>query len=125
MVLMTKNILLFNALDDASEVLTDFLHKWGFRVEVINKNQIDNKQTTELKPLLIIFQFLEFSRSEFENFEYLKKEYNDVALIATSPYISIKNLVKVMQSGAADYLMQPYTPDDIQNVINKYSYSQT
>ena len=101
--------------------MIDLLQNWGFIVELFDKNGTSGNQIPNLKPITIIFQFMEFSNFEFEEFNSHKKIYGAVPLIATSPYVSIKNIIKVMQCGASDYLPQPFTPKDLLGMITKYT----
>lgn len=115
-----KYVLLMNMTDDSAEVTVDFLEQWGFKVYSIDRFDIEELKSSEIIPVLIIFQLLEFSWFEFEKLQLLRAGFPEIPIIATSPYVSIKKLIKIMKIGVDDYLTQPYSPNDLKEMIFQY-----
>ncbi|MBI4831862.1 MAG: sigma-54-dependent Fis family transcriptional regulator [Candidatus Lindowbacteria bacterium] len=56
--------------------------------------------------------------------EQTKKMQSDTAVIIMTAYASVETAVKALKAGAADYIMKPFTPDEIEHVVKKALYER-
>jgi DNA-binding NtrC family response regulator len=56
--------------------------------------------------------------------EQTKKMQLDTAVIIMTAYASVETAVKALKAGAADYIMKPFTPDEIEHVVRKALYER-
>ncbi|MBI5119253.1 sigma-54-dependent Fis family transcriptional regulator [Candidatus Poribacteria bacterium] len=56
--------------------------------------------------------------------EQTKKMQLDTAVIIMTAYASVETAVKALKAGAADYIMKPFTPDEIEHVVKKAIYER-
>ena len=114
-----KTIVLVKMNDITSEIVKDFLIRWGYSVVRIESSEALKLIIQNGKPSLIVFQFLEFSAQEFDLLSVIKREIPEIPVLATSPFISVKNTVKLLKAGATDYLAQPFDPRELKEGIEK------
>jgi len=48
----------------------------------------------------------------------------DMAVIIMTAYASVETAVQALKAGAADYIMKPFTPDEIEHVVKKALYER-
>ncbi|GAB4333854.1 MAG: sigma-54 dependent transcriptional regulator [Candidatus Abyssubacteria bacterium] len=53
-----------------------------------------------------------------------KKAQPDIAVIIMTAYASVETAVHALKAGAADYIMKPFTPDEIEHVVRKSLYER-
>ncbi len=53
-----------------------------------------------------------------------KKNQPDIAVIIMTAYASVETAVQALKAGAADYIMKPFTPDEIEHVVRKCLYKR-
>jgi DNA-binding NtrC family response regulator len=53
-----------------------------------------------------------------------KKQQPDMAMVIMTAYGSVETAVKALKAGAADYIMKPFTPEEIEHVVKKALYER-
>jgi DNA-binding NtrC family response regulator len=56
--------------------------------------------------------------------EETKKSQPDTVVIIMTAYASVETAVQALKAGAADYIMKPFTPDEIEHVLKKVLYER-
>ncbi len=56
--------------------------------------------------------------------EQTKKMQSDTAVMIMTAYAYVETAVKALKAGAADYIMKPFTPDEIEHVVKKALYER-
>ena len=110
-------ILTINMNDAHSEVMLDFLYKWGFSVSRKTIDDILTFNFSNSKPSRIVFQLNEFSQKESDCLRKLSKTYPMVPILATSPVTSLRNIIWLLKNGVCDYIIQPYDPYEIRRQL--------
>jgi len=52
------------------------------------------------------------------------KNQPDMAVVIMTAYASVETAVKALKAGAVDYIMKPFTPDEIEHVVRKALYER-
>ncbi len=112
-----ERILMVNMEDVHSEVMLDFLNKWGFSVYKKSIQDILSHNLNNSKPSKIVIQLIEFSLKESDCLHRLKKTYPLVPILATSPITSLKRIIWLLRNGVCDYIIQPYDPYEIRRQL--------
>ena len=106
--------------DNTAESISDFLAKWGYTAVRINTAETLTPILQDNENSLIIFQFVEFCEKEFELFHSIRGKIPNVPMLATSPFISVRDCFRVAKAGAAGYLIQPFVPSELKKIIERY-----
>jgi len=56
--------------------------------------------------------------------EQTKKVQPDAVVIIMTAYASVETAVRALKTGAADYIMKPFTPEEIEHVVRKALYER-
>jgi DNA-binding NtrC family response regulator len=115
-----KRIVLVNITGTALTSLCDLLDLWGYAPVNIESAEMISADPFAEPPALLLFQFLEFSEEEYASLNSISAKAPGIPVVATSPFISIKEVFRVARAGVADYLTQPYSPPDLRQMIEKY-----
>lgn len=59
-----------------------------------------------------------------ELLDQVKKIQPDISVVIMTAYASVETAVQALKSGAADYIMKPFTPDEIEHVVKKALYER-
>ena len=119
--LVTKpRIVLVNMRGTELDSLADLLEMWNFTVLRIDEAKTLSVLLDDATPLIVIFQFREFSESEYELLASIRKTAPDLPILALSSFISVRDTFRIAKSGASEYLVQPYSPEDLKRMIAKY-----
>ena len=102
------------------ESLADLLEMWNFTVLRIDEAETLSVLLADATPLIMIFQFREFSEPEYELLASIRKTAPDLPILALSSFISVRDTFRIAKSGASEYLVQPYSPEDLRRMIAKY-----
>jgi DNA-binding NtrC family response regulator len=102
------------------EIIGDLLDMWGYMPIKIEAAESISALNLIESSSLIMFQFLEFSEAEYKWLRTLQESLPNVPIVATSPFISVRDIFRIVRSGIADYLVQPYMPTDLKQIIEKY-----
>lgn len=117
----TRNrIVLVNMRGTDLESLADLLEMWNFTVLRIDEAETLSVLLADATPLIMIFQFREFSEPEYELLASIRKTAPDLPILALSSFISVRDTFRIAKSGASEYLVQPYSPEDLRRMIAKY-----
>jgi DNA-binding NtrC family response regulator len=115
-----KKIILINVNDANAATIDDYLMEWGYTT--IRIEEVDH-----LKPMihqndhaLILFQFIDFSNSEFDLFRLVQKENPSLPIVFACPYISVKDSFNLGKAGAVDYIIQPFNPSELKRKVEKH-----
>jgi len=109
----------------ALDSLSDLLEMWGYlplKIEAVHTIQA---VLYAEKAALIIFQFFEFSEDEYELLRSIRRKAPSVPVLATSPFISVRDTFRMVRGGVEDYIRQPIHPLDLKKTVDKYFYNQS
>ena len=101
------------------ESLGDLLDMWGYVPLKIEAAETISALAYLESSSLIMFQFLEFSEGEYELLRTLHDSVPEVPIVATSPFISVRDIFRIVRLGIEDYLVQPYLPQDLQQILGR------
>ena len=117
----TRLIFMINMNDTSSEIAEDLLNQWGYSAKRVRTSATLWSDLQNRLPSLVIYQFSDFSEDEFEILRLIQRIIPDVPVVVTSPVISARNMDKIVKAGVAGYLRQPYTPEELRGMVEKYS----
>jgi len=118
--LVTKpRVVLVNMRGTDLDSLADLLEMWNFTVLRIDEAKTLSVLLADAGPLIMIFQFREFSESEYDLLASIRKTAPDLPILALSSFISVRDTFRIAKSGASEYLVQPYSPEDLKRMIAK------
>lgn len=113
-------IILTNFNGVLAEVIYDLLGRWGYNSFRIQSPESLLPFLQDVEPVLVFFQFRDFSDSEYKLFHSIKNVAPNIPLLATSSFISIKDAFKIGKVGAIDYIQQPIHPLNLKRTIEEY-----
>ena len=117
----TRNrIVLVNMRGTDLDSMADLLEMWSFTVLRIDEAETLSVLLADATPLIMIFQFREFSEPEYELLASIRKTAPDLPILALSSFISVRDTFRIAKSGASECLVQPYSPEDLKRMIAKY-----
>jgi DNA-binding NtrC family response regulator len=59
-----------------------------------------------------------------ELLEHVKKTQPECSVVIMTAYASVETAVQALKAGASDYIMKPFTPDEIEHVVKKALYER-
>ena len=116
----TRLIFMINMNDTPSEIAEDLLIQWGYSVKRVEFGADMWSKLRNPVPLLVVYKFSDFSEVEFEIYRLIQRIVPDVPVVVTSLVISVRNMAKIVKAGVAGYLRQPYTPEELRGMVEKY-----
>ena len=117
----TRLIFMINMNDSLLEAAEDLLNQRGYSVKRIWTSATLWSELRNRLPSLVIYQFSNFSEDEFEILWLIQRIVPDVPVVVTSPVISVHNRAKIVKAEVAGYLRQPFTPEELRGMVEKYS----
>ncbi|TKJ38549.1 hypothetical protein CEE37_12345 [candidate division LCP-89 bacterium B3_LCP] len=115
-----RTIILINMNNLTGTTIYDFLEGWDYTPLRIKNAEILTPILSAGNRQLILFQFQEFSESEYAMLALIRKMNPQIPILATSPFISIRDTIRIIKAGAVDYISQPFNPMDLKRAIQKY-----
>jgi len=112
-----KKVLFINMYDTNSEILKDFLNRWGFSVDRLNLADLEKKAAAEDGYNHIVYQFLNFTEYEFTILEKIISVIPLTHLIITAPYAIPRYLERLKNMGVRYFLIRPYSPEEAEAVF--------
>jgi len=106
------------------DFLEETLFRAGYGVETATDGVTGLAQIRESSYDLIITDMKMPGMDGLALLEQAKKYQPDVAAIIMTAYASVETAVQALKAGAADYIMKPFTPDEIEHVIKKALYER-
>ena len=117
--MITEKILV---VDDESTICNSvkkILSRKGFTVDnTLNAEEALEKMKTNKYDLLITDLMMPKTNG-MELLELVKKHYPDIDVLIITGYSSIESAVKATKLGALDYISKPFTPDELNDRIQK------
>ena len=113
-------VLLVNMSGDGGEALIDLLRVWDYSAVKIERREDLLLNVRKSGRTLVIFQFHEFSTLEYAYFYHVRESMPVAPLIAISPVLSLRSAFELGRSGATDFLAEPFDPQDLKRVVDKY-----
>jgi len=114
-----NHIVLVNVSGDMGEVIPDVLGLWGFQSVKVRLD--DPSLDHRLDASLVIMQFLEYSDQEMEACRRIVGHNPQLNVLATAPFISLKNIFVLARSGVREFLTQPFTPPDLKAAVERHA----
>jgi hypothetical protein len=105
-----KKLLFVNMYDIESEILEDFLIRWGYVVEKTTLEDFENFLITGNEYVDIAFQFLQFNDREFSALGKILAVVPPEHLVITAPFYFPKYIERLRNQGIERFLIQPYSP---------------
>jgi two-component system response regulator HydG len=99
--------------------LLTWFKKYGHEVETAASG-LEALEKLEQKPFQVMFVDIKMPGMDgLELLERVKKDYPDILVVIITAYGSIESAVKAMRSGASDYLLKPFKPDQLSLVMER------
>lgn len=119
---MKKFILLIEDNDPIRENTLEFLELADYEVLATNRGKNGLEIIDAREPDLIL---CDIAMPEMDGYEFLRAVREDYGLSATpfiffTAYSEKSDIQRGLQSGATDFIVKPFEPDDLIKLINKY-----
>jgi two-component system response regulator HydG len=99
--------------------LLTWFKKYGHEVETAASG-LEALEKLEQKSFQVMFVDIKMPGMDgLELLERVKKDYPDILVVIITAYGSIESAVKAMRSGASDYLLKPFKPDQLSLVMER------
>ena len=118
-----EQITLINFSGTIKRSILAMLRYWGYIVHCHERFNSSSLLGANEDPSLVIFQFREYSGSEFDNFRHLRTKWSQTPFIGTSEFASLKSIFKLGQNGANDFILQPIKHQELKNTLEKYIHN--
>ncbi len=112
-----KLILFINMYDINSEILEDFLTRWGFSIKRTTMTEAEKAIASSYEYSQIVYQFLRFDENEFGVLERIKNLVPIAHFIITAPYYFNRHIDRLKSWGLDRFLIQPYSPSEAEALI--------
>lgn len=113
----TKKILIVDDDEDILEFISRAIKKFykNIKIETITEGFIAGKRIAEFKPDLLILDIKLPGMDGFEVLKHLQKE--NLKILAITAYSSKETKEKILKGGADDYLIKPFTVEQLREKI--------
>ncbi|MBW1979682.1 MAG: sigma-54-dependent Fis family transcriptional regulator [Deltaproteobacteria bacterium] len=101
------------------ESLKGWLQKSGYRVDTAESGSVAFKMLEERVYDLLFLDIMMPTISGLEVLEVVKERYPDTMVVMITAYGSVDTAVQAMKTGASDYLMKPFNPDQLTLLTEK------
>jgi signal transduction histidine kinase len=113
---------------DDELIVRESLYNW-FRKEghVVETASSGFEALAKLEKNTFQIMFVDIRMSGMDGLELLEKvkgKYPDTMVVIITAYGSIESAVKAMKTGASDYLLKPFKPDQLSLVMERISYQK-
>jgi two-component system response regulator HydG len=99
--------------------LLTWFKKYGHEVDTAASGP-EALEKLEQKPFQVMFVDIKMPGMDgLELLEKVKQEYPDILVVIITAYGSIESAVKAMRTGASDYLLKPFKPDQLSLVMER------
>jgi two-component system response regulator HydG len=99
--------------------LLTWFKKYGHEVDTAASG-LEALEKLEQKPFQVMFVDIKMPGMDgLELLEKVKQDYPDIMVVIITAYGSIESAVKAMRSGASDYLLKPFKPDQLSLVMER------
>jgi DNA-binding NtrC family response regulator len=99
--------------------LLTWFKKYGHEVDTAASG-MEALEKLEQKPFQVMFVDIKMPGMDgLELLEKVKQEYPDILVVIITAYGSIESAVRAMRTGAADYLLKPFKPDQLSLVMER------
>ncbi|MGM0394879.1 MAG: sigma-54-dependent transcriptional regulator [Thermodesulfobacteriota bacterium] len=104
--------------------LLTWFKKYGHEVETAASG-LEALEKLEQKPYQIMFVDIKMPGMDgLELLEKVKQEYPEILVVIITAYGSIESAVNAMRTGASDYLLKPFKPDQLSLVMERITCHQ-
>ena len=112
---MTHRILVVDDEPDITALVAYHLAKKGYRVSTANSGPEALKAASKERPDLVVLDLMLPGQSGFEVLDQLRQnpEITDVGVILLTARKEEEDRVKGLELGADDYLVKPFSPDEL------------
>jgi DNA-binding NtrC family response regulator len=106
------------------ESLFHWFKKYGHAVETASSG-FEALDKLKKDPFRLLFVDIKMPGMDgLQLLEKVKDEYPDTLVVIITAYGSIESAVKAMRTGASDYLLKPFKPDQLSLVMERISHQQ-
>ena len=101
------------------ESLLNWFEKYGHEMDTAASGS-EALEKLELKPFQLLFVDIKMPGMDgLELLERVKEDYPDIMVVIITAYGSIESAVKAMRTGASDYLLKPFKPEQLSLVVER------
>ncbi|WP_300465442.1 sigma-54 dependent transcriptional regulator [Desulfobacula sp.] len=101
------------------ESLLTWFKKYGHEVDTAASG-LDALEKLKHTPFQVMFVDIKMPGMDgLELLERIKEDYPDIMVVIITAYGSIESAVKAMRTGASDYLLKPFKPDQLSLVVER------
>jgi two-component system, chemotaxis family, chemotaxis protein CheY len=104
--------------------LTALLRKKGVKVEIAEDGEIAVKKFIEVKPDLVFLDYIMPKKSGIEALREMKALNSEFVGIMLTSVSASEEVLAAKQAGANGYVLKPYKPDKIYDVLKKYNIAE-
>lgn len=101
------------------DFLAETLTRGGCAVQTANNGSAGLEQLREHSFDLVITDMKMPGMDGLEVLDQARQLQPDVAVVLMTAYASVESAVRALKSGAVDYIMKPFTPDEIEHVVSR------
>lgn len=101
------------------DFLAETLARNGFAVQVANNGAAGLDQLQEHSFDLCITDIKMPGMDGLEVLDQVRQKSPDTAVVLMTAYASVESAVRALKAGAVDYIMKPFTPDEIEHVVER------
>lgn len=114
-----KRILIVDDDPNMLELLRRHLGARGYEVvTTVDVNEATRVLT--MRPIDLVITALKRSKGNRQEFiKYIRKNFSHTEVMIVTGYAAIREAVKAAQAGAAEYLIKPFTEDELFAVVQK------
>lgn len=101
------------------DFLAETLKRNGFQVHTANNGQTGLEELRQHSFDLCITDMKMPGMDGLEVLDQVRHLQPDTVVILMTAYASVESAVRALKAGAADYIMKPFTPDEIEHVVER------
>lgn len=114
-----RKILIVDDEELIRKVLDVKIRDIGYRTLLASDGEEAKKFLKENKVDMVFCDVFMPSINGFEMLKYIKENYEDIIVIIMTAYANLKTAIKAFDFGAFDYLIKPFTMEEIPFLINR------
>lgn len=114
-----KRILIVDDEENIRITMSRYLTSRNYDVKSVSSGPEAIAVMSTLAPELLITDLRMDGMSGLELIERVRKDHPDVTIVIMTAYASVESAVQAMKYGAYDYVIKPFTPDQIAHLISR------
>lgn len=107
-----RQILIVEDDEDTAEIVCTLLNRAGYEATAVDRGELALDEIAQLSPDLVL---LDLGLPDIHGLDILRsvRSYSFLPMIVLSGYTHEKDKVKALEAGADDYLIKPFSPEEL------------